>query len=102
MNIEILYFKDCPHYAPAADLVRDVVDDLGLHATIAEIEVGGVDEASDHGFLGSPSIRVNGVDVDPSVRGRTDCSYSCRRYNGDGIPTREMLVAAFEESLSGS
>ena len=83
MNIEILFFKDCPNHAPAVELVRDVVGDLGLHANIAEIEVGGPDEASQHQFLGSPSIRVNGVDVDPSVRDRTDCAYSCRTYDGD-------------------
>ena len=53
-------------------------------------------------FLGSPSIRVNGVDVEHAVRGRTDCSYSCRTYGGNGIPTREMLIAAFEESVSGA
>ena len=94
MRIEILYFEGCPNHKPAVDLAREVLSDLGLDAEIKEVEVEGPEDAARLGFLGSPSIQVDGVDVEPSARNRTDFGFACRTYDGEGLPRREMLVAA--------
>jgi hypothetical protein len=49
------------------------------------------------GFLGSPTIRVNGLDVDPPSRASTDIGFACRRYAG-GIPSEDMIRAALYEA----
>lgn len=102
-KIEILYFEGCPNHKPAVDLAREVVRNLGLDAEIREVEVMGPEDAAKLRFLGSPSIRIDGVDVEPSARSRTDFGFACRTYDGEGLPRREMLVAALrgENHLAG-
>ncbi len=94
MNIDILYTEDCPNYPFAVALVNDVVKDLNLDAEIQEVLVRGPEEARTMHFLGSPSIQVNWVDIEPGASDRTDFCYACRTYGGEGIPSRSMLLAA--------
>lgn len=93
-RIDILYFKGCPNHEPAVELARDIVSNLGMEMEVHEVEILGPEEAEEHRFLGSPSIRIDGIDVEPSARDRTDFGYSCRTYSGKGLPNRELLVAA--------
>jgi len=57
------------------------------------INVNSPQKAEQVGFQGSPSIRINGQDLE----GRNDgSSYSCRLYRIDGktmpIPTKEFIA----------
>ncbi len=100
MKIEILYFEGCPNSAPTGDLVNQVVKELGVDASISTVEVNDADQARRHRFFGSPSVHVNGIDVDPAVRSRTDYAYGCRMYGNVGIPPREMIETAIREQMS--
>lgn len=93
-RIEVLYFGGCPHYAPAVDMVKSVVADLGIDAEIVDTEVLTEEKADRLLFLGSPTIRVDGIDIDPAARGRTDYALTCRLYGSSGVPPREMLLTA--------
>src|SRR5437588_7621844 len=96
MEIEVLYFDGCPNHGPAVQLLRDVLAEQEIQATISEVNVRDSDEAQRIGFLGSPSVRVNGVDIDPSARLSRECGMMCRTYtvNGrrEGTPSREMVL----------
>lgn len=94
MRVEVLFFDGCPNHPPTVELVRDVAEALGLDVEIGEVEVRDQAEAETLRFLGSPSIRVDGVDVEPVSRTRTDYAFACRTYRGAGLPPREMLVDA--------
>jgi copper chaperone CopZ len=93
-RIEILYIEGCPNHRPAAQMVYDAIRDLHIEAETAEIEIADSIEAVAHRFLGSPSIRVDGVDIDPAARARRDFGFSCRTYNGRGLPEPELLRSA--------
>ncbi|MCF6284304.1 MAG: hypothetical protein L3K26_03840 [Candidatus Hydrogenedentes bacterium] len=103
MNIDILYTEDCPNYPFAVALVNEVVKELNLNAEIQEVLVRGPEEARSMHFLGSPSIQVNWVDIEPGADERTDFCYACRMYGGEGVPPRSMLLAALtgEDALEG-
>ncbi|MBI3839925.1 MAG: hypothetical protein HY288_18540 [Planctomycetia bacterium] len=90
MKIQVLFFEGCPNYKTAIDLVRSVAP----NATIEEVEIKTPEDAERMRFLGSPTILVDGVDVEPSARTRTDFGFSCRTYNGMGLPSREIVVSA--------
>ena len=94
MTVEILYFDGCPHHRATADLVREVVGSLGVEAEIRQVRVETPEEALRKRFVGSPSVRVNGKDVEPGAEAETDFALSCRRYGESGVPPRELLVAA--------
>jgi hypothetical protein len=96
MKIEILYFPGCPNHGPTVQRVREVIARDGIDAEICEIDVTGERTAEQLGFLGSPTVRVNGLDIEPASRSATYAGMSCRRYVG-GIPSEEMIRAALQE-----
>ena len=49
------------------------------------------------GFLGSPTIRVNGLDIDPASRSVKGGGFACRCYAG-GLPSEDMIRAALIEA----
>jgi hypothetical protein len=100
MTIDILYFEGCPNQAPTLKVVRDVLRHLGADAVVREIEVKSAEDASRLRFFGSPTVQVEGEDIDPAVRGRSDYSFSCRIYGRAGTPPREMIERAIRERLA--
>ncbi|MBT8241387.1 MAG: cation transporter [Acidimicrobiia bacterium] len=99
MKVQILYFEGCPNHGPAVELVRSVLADTGLDADIEEINVEHPEQVDERRFLGSPSIQVDGIDVEPEARRRTDFGYCCRTYaGGAGLPGRDVVVAAIDEA----
>lgn len=59
----------CGHAAAALALVEGVVRETAPGAEVVTVMVGTLEDAERLGFLGSPSIRVDGLDVDPQVPG---------------------------------
>lgn len=94
-RIEILYLEGCPNHGRAVELVKSAIRDLQVEASLQEIAVG-PDDAIKFRFLGSPTIRIDGVDIEPESRQRSDFGFSCRTYAGGGCPDRGMLIAALQ------
>ena len=78
--VEILYFDGCPNHHPALALVERVGRELGIATEIRLVNVADNAAAQEHRFLGSPTIRVGGRDVDPRTEARTDYALSCRLF----------------------
>ena len=100
MRIDVFHFEGCPNHRPTVELVRAVVRELGLAVEVNEIEVGGLEDAVRLGFFGSPTVQVDGEDIDPASRGRVDYSFSCRVYDGSGIPSRALIERAIRERMA--
>ena len=98
MRIDILYFDGCPNYLPTTEVVRDVVQSLAIDATIGEVEVRDAAEAVKLKFFGSPTVQVDGQDVDPAVQSRTDYSFSCRMYGRSGSLPRALVEDALRKA----
>jgi len=94
VTIEVLYLEGCPSYPPTLALIREVIAELGIPARVISIEVKDSADAERRRFLGSPTVRVNGVDIEPAARDRIDYAWGCRRYGDAGVPPREMIAAA--------
>jgi hypothetical protein len=97
MRVEVFYFEGCPNFRPASELLRAVIRQEGIMADVNEIEVPSEASAKDLGFLGSPTIRVNGVDIEPASRNAEATGFACRCYPG-GLPSTEMIRAALREA----
>lgn len=94
MKISILYFAGCPNHPPTVEMVRRVVAERGMNTGVELVEVS-ADDVVRHRFLGSPTVQVDGVDIEPAARDRTSFSMSCRVYGTpDGLPSQEMLLDA--------
>jgi hypothetical protein len=100
VTVEFLYWEGCPSHPEARELLEEVLEARGVDATVDVREVRTQEEARALGFPGSPTIRVDGRDVDPA--GAEDPpSLSCRIYhlpNGrvSPVPTREQIEEAMQ------
>src|SRR6266536_2319863 len=105
VKIEVLYFYGCPNHKPAVERVQQLLGEEGAVAEVVEVNVSDASIAQKVGFLGSPSIRVNKLDVEPEARAARDYGMMCRTYAVDGrregLPSREMLRQAIREANSG-
>jgi len=97
MRIEVLYFEGCPNYLPAVERLRAVLSQEGLPLGVELIEVKEEAAAKELRFIGSPTIRVNGLDIEVDSRGATATGLACRWYKG-GLPSEEMIRAALREA----
>ena len=98
MKIELLYWDGCPSHPEALELLQTVLAERGLEATVELREVRTTVEAQTLRFPGSPTIRVDGRDVDESGADARP-ALTCRiYYPADGsvspIPSREQLEEA--------
>ena len=101
MKIEVLYIRDCPNYLPFLHRLKAVLRREGLRADISEIEVKDEAAAATLQFPGSPTIRINGLDIDVDVRDVAATGLACRRYPG-GLPSEEMIRAALRKAQEES
>jgi hypothetical protein len=78
--VEILYFDGCPNHLPAIALVDRAGSELGIRPQVRLVNVPDEHAAQRLRFLGSPTIRIGGVDVDPHTAERGDFALSCRMF----------------------
>jgi len=102
MRIEVLFFDGCPNRGPAVERVQEVLREEGISADVVEVNVTEPSIARELRFLGSPTVRVNGLDAELDARAASGYGIMCRTYatNGrrEGMPTREMLREAIREA----
>jgi len=106
-QIEYLWFADCPSHDEGAQLLRAALAAEGLDAQIISIEVTTEAEAQRLRFVGSPTFRVRGHDLDPQpvpTGAAGVYALACRAYRReDGriapLPTLAWLRQALRQAL---
>jgi glutaredoxin len=118
MKVQLLYILDCPWCVKTKELVKESLEELGVKADIEEILVDSEEKARNYEFVGSPTVRINGKDVQEEVsKGRClpceelaeyeeettefvkqECICGCRIYFYKGkqypYPPKEMIKEA--------
>jgi hypothetical protein len=102
--VEILYFEGCPNHEAARALVERVAAELGVEPELAVVEVTDAAAATRLRFLGSPTVRVEGRDVEPGAEERSEFVLSCRIYRTrrgtSGQPDPEWVGEALREAAA--
>ena len=97
MKIEILYVPGCPNYWPAVERIQKVLLSESFRASIEGVPVNSDAEAKALRFPGSPTIRINGTDVEPGQANTN--GLACRLYaNGGGVPSEDLLRCALSRA----
>ena len=95
MRVEILYFEDCPHRRQALEQARQALRAEGIAAEIFEVEVRDHATAEALEFRGSPTVRVDGLDVEPWLGPAPGSGLCCRTYRdggkGAGCPSLDSI-----------
>ena len=98
MTVELLYFDGCPNHDELLPHLRELLTQAGVDATIELRRVETVEDAERERFLGSPTVRIDGRDVDPGAKARDDYGMKCRLYAAEaglrGTPPDAWILAA--------
>lgn len=99
-RVELLWFAGCPNHVAALEMLRSVVQEAGVDARIESIHVDDDDAAMRLRFPGSPTIRVDGVDVEPGFEPAGAFGKACRVYmtaeGMRGLPERQWVMSALQ------
>ena len=95
-RIEVLVAPDCPHGEATLTRIRAALDRLELDVEPEVRTVSSVAEARELRMPGSPTVRVDGRDLEPSP---PEPSLACRRYEGEGIPPAWRIEAGLLRAL---
>jgi hypothetical protein len=104
-SVELLWWEGCPSTGEALAMLRDEVRAVGLDPEAIDVrEVSTDSDAQREGFVGSPTIRVDGRDVQP-VR-EEPIGLSCRVYRlADGrispLPDRDEVRQTLLDAMKG-
>ena len=101
MKIHFLYYEDCPSHDEALSRLKKCVEAEGISADIEIVKVETTDEAEKLRFVGSPTIIIDGLDIDPPVN--PHYALTCRAYRlEDGrispLPSEAMIRRALRKA----
>ena len=102
MRIELLYFDGCPNWRQTLEDITAVLNEYQVPAKVELVKVTSHQEAQRLAFLGSPTVRVDGIDIELDV---PDSGYGleCRVYWVEDRPLerppKEWIAATVEAAL---
>jgi hypothetical protein len=95
---EVLTFPDCPNRDAAIALAERVRAQLGSAAKVRMIDIADQPAAEQARFLSSPTIRVDGRDIEPGAEHQDEYVLACRLYRVGhrlrGLPDQNWLRQA--------
>ena len=69
LTVQVQMSPGCGHGQKTVELVRRVVDEVAPEARIEAVTVATLDDAERLGFRGSPTVLVDGTDIEPGPPG---------------------------------
>lgn len=100
--IEVLYFDGCPGHEALLPRLRDLLAQAGVETEVTLRRIDSAEAAERERFLGSPTLRIDGRDVEPGAEDRTDYGLQCRVYaTEEGLrrmPADASVLAAFSHT----
>jgi len=97
-KIEILVTPGCPHAGETEALLLEVVRRLAPDAEIQRTVVEDAAGAVRLDFPGSPTIRIDGEDIEGPLAG--PAAFACRRYDdGEGVPADWLIESRLLRAL---
>ena len=97
MQIELLYFDDCPNWRSTLNDLKSILNAQGLEEAVSLIRVPDNESAQVLRFPGSPTVRINGRDIEADAP-ESGFNLECRIYwsegRASGTPSNELLTHA--------
>lgn len=104
-EVELLWFSNCANHAAARRMLEEVIAEVAPGTPIHDVDATDPVLAQRVRFPGSPTIRVDGRDVDPNYTDPGDYTPRCRLYRTDaglrGLPERHWITDALQTAAGG-
>ncbi|MBN2289304.1 MAG: DUF2703 domain-containing protein [Candidatus Glassbacteria bacterium] len=106
MRLQFLYYPDCPSHAQGLERLKKVLGGMGLDHQVEVTCVDSEEQARELNFIGSPTVLVDGEDIDPQGLEGQAPALTCRIYRlEDGrfspLPSEQMILRALERAAAG-
>lgn len=103
-EVELLWFQGCANHPAARSMLAEVIAEVAPRTPIRDVDATDPVIAARLRFPGSPTIRVDGVDVDPGYVDPGDYTPRCRLYRTSaglrGLPERRWIEGALRSTRS--
>jgi hypothetical protein len=100
-KIGILFIEGCPGVLTTAEYIKEVVVEEDIDAEISLILIETSEDARQLHFTGSPTVRINGADIETNIVDIKDYGLRSRLYNIDGkkagYPSKDMIKDAIKK-----
>jgi hypothetical protein len=96
MRVELLYADGDPAAMPARQNLVEVLTEDAFETPIQMIAIGSDDDAALLDMRGSPTIRIDGQDIDPGWDGPV--GLAARDYGGGPVPDKPLIRRAVERA----
>jgi hypothetical protein len=100
--VELLWFRDCANHPAARSMLEEVIAEVAPGTPIHDVDATDSSIAARLRFPDSPTIRVDGVDVDPTYADPGDYTPRCRLYRSiaglRGLPERRWIDDALRST----
>jgi hypothetical protein len=104
MNITFLWFDECANHQQARQLLQEVMSERGVKGEVEEVNATSHEVAEKYRFPGSPTIRIDGADIEPGFVDPGDYTPRCRLYATPsgigGLPERRWIEDAIDRALA--
>ena len=101
VNIGILFIEGCPGLLSITDNIRDIIDEETVDADITLMLIETLEDAKRLQFTGSPTVRINGRDIDSNMKTIKDYGLKSRHYYVNGkkldYPSKSMIRDAIKK-----
>ena len=104
VKVELLYLDGCPSHEALLPRLRELLSREGMADSLELRRLESREDTERERFLGSPTVRVDGEDVEPGARSRTDFGLKCRLYRIEAgaspVPPEQMIHEALRRNGS--
>ena len=71
LEVRVLYTEGCANTQKTIHRIQEVSQEMGIPIELDQVQVTTQDQADSLRFLGSPTVKINGQDIDPAARAAT-------------------------------
>jgi hypothetical protein len=105
LRVSLLYYEECPSYELALERLHQVLAEEGIDAEVEVVKIETDAQAEQWRFVGSPTILVEGRDIDPPPS-NAQFALTCRAYRReDGrispLPPLELIRRSLRAAAGG-
>jgi hypothetical protein len=100
MRVELLYADGDPAAMPARQHLVEVLTEDAFETPIQMIAIASLDDAALLDMRGTPTIRIDGADIDPAWDGPV--GLAARDYGAGPVPDKPLIRRAVERARGWS
>lgn len=76
VQVRVLSAEGCPNTPATISLIEEAARESLIPIRLETVLIHTQDQADAHRFMGSPTVQVNGVDLDPDMRDKTTFGFT--------------------------